>query len=100
MNQLKILNSKDKRSATVKKNILASFAIKGISIVVSLLLVPMTLGYVSSELYGIWLTLSSIMMWLSFFDVGFTLGLKNKLAEAIALNNWEKVSLLSVQHIL
>lgn len=101
MNQLKILNSKDKRTATVKKNILASFAIKGISIVVSLLLVPMTLGYVSSELYGIWLTLSSIMMWLSFFDVGFTLGLKNKLAEAIALNNWEKgKSLISTTYFM
>lgn len=90
----KILNSADKRTATVKKNILASFAIKGISIVVSLLLVPMTLGYVSSELYGIWLTLSSVMIWLSFFDVGFTLGLKNKLAEAIALNNWDKGKVL------
>lgn len=101
MNPLKILNSKDKRTATVKKNILASFAIKGISIVVSLLLVPMTLGYVSSELYGIWLTLSSIMMWISFFDVGFTLGLKNKLAEAIALNNWEKgKSLVSTTYFM
>ncbi len=50
----------------------------------------MTLGYVSSELYGIWLTLSSIMMWLNFFDIGFTLGLKNKLAEAIALGAWNR----------
>lgn len=50
----------------------------------------MTLGYVSSELYGIWLTLSSIMMWLNFFDIGFTLGLKNKLAEAIALDDWNR----------
>lgn len=101
MNQLKLLNSKDKRTATVKKNILASFAIKGVSIIVSLSLVPMTLGYVSSELYGIWLTLSSVMMWLSFFDVGFTLGLKNKLAEAIALKNWEKgKSLVSTTYFM
>lgn len=101
MNFLKILNSKDQRTATVKKNIIASFAIKGVSIIVSLLLVPMTLGYVSSELYGIWLTLSSVMMWLSFFDVGFTLGLKNKLAEAIALKNWEKgKSLVSTTYFM
>lgn len=101
MNFSKILNSKDKRTATVKKNIIASFAIKGVSIIVSLFLVPMTLGYVSSELYGIWLTLSSVMMWLSFFDVGFTLGLKNKLAEAIALNNWEKgKSLVSTTYFM
>lgn len=84
----------DSRSAIVKKNIIASFAIKGISIVVSLLLVPMTLGYVSSELYGIWLTLSSVVMWLSFFDVGFTLGMRNKLAEAIAKNDFERGKML------
>lgn len=78
------------RSVTVKKNILGSLFIKGCSILISLLLVPMTLGYVSSEIYGIWLTLSSIMIWLNFFDIGFTLGLKNKLTEAIALKNWER----------
>ncbi len=82
--------SGSQRSITVKKNIIGSLCIKGVSIIISLMLVPMTLGYVSSELYGIWLTLSSIMMWLNFFDVGFTLGLKNKLAEAIALEEWEK----------
>lgn len=90
MNLLKLFRFSNGRTATVKKNIIASFGIKGISIIVSLMLVPMTLGYVSNELYGIWLTLSSIMVWLSFFDIGFTLGLKNKLAEAIALEDWKK----------
>ena len=80
----------NKRSVNVKKNILESLVIKGLSIVISLLLVPMTLGYVSSELYGIWLTLSSIMTWLGFLDIGFSLGLKNKLAEAIALKDWDR----------
>lgn len=93
--------SGNQRSITVKKNIIGSLCIKGCSIVISLMLVPMTLGYVSSELYGIWLTLSSIMMWLNFFDVGFTLGLKNKLAEAIALEEWEKgKSLVSTTYFM
>ena len=78
------------RSVTVKKNIIGSLFVKGCSIVISLLLVPLTLGYVSSDLYGIWLTLSSIMIWLNFFDIGFTLGLKNKLAEAITLGNMQR----------
>ena len=78
------------RSIMVKKNIIGSFVVKGISILISLMLVPMTLGYVSSEMYGIWLTLSSIMLWLNFFDVGFTLGLKNKLATAIAQKDYNK----------
>lgn len=89
------------RSVTIKKNIIASLGIRGCSIIISLMLVPMTLGYVSSELYGIWLTLSSIMLWLNFFDVGFTLGLKNKLSEAIAQNNLEKgKSLVSTTYFM
>ena len=89
------------RSVTIKKNIIASLGIRGCSIIISLMLVPMTLGYVSSELYGIWLTLSSIMLWLNFFDIGFTLGLKNKLAEAIAQNNLEKgKSLVSTTYFM
>ena len=75
--------------------------VKGCSIVISLLLVPITLGYVSSELYGIWLTLSSVVIWLNFFDVGFTLGLKNKLTEAIALGQWDRgKSLVSTAYFM
>lgn len=88
---LKSLNLKgNSRSASVKRNIVGSLLIKGISIIIQLMIVPLTLGYVSSELYGVWLTLSSIVLWLNFFDIGFTLGLKNKLAEALALNDWKK----------
>lgn len=94
MNIKRLYSSSNRRTETVKKNIVASLAIKGVSIFVSLMLVPMTLGYVSNEMYGIWLTLSSVMMWLGFFDVGFTLGLKNKLAEAIALGEWERGKML------
>ena len=96
-----LISGGDSRTATVKKNIIGSFLVKGISIIVSLLLVPLTLGYVSSEIYGIWLTISSVMVWLGFFDVGFTLGLKNKLAEAIALNDWERgKSLVSTTYFM
>lgn len=87
---LNIFLGGSQRTSTVKKNILGSILIKGISIAVSFFLVPLTLGFVDKELYGIWLTLSSIVIWLNFFDVGFTLGLKNKLAEAVALKDWEK----------
>lgn len=77
------------RTSLIKKNIIGSIAIKGVSILTSLLLVPLTLDYINKELYGIWLTLSSTILWLNFFDVGFTLGLKNKLAEALAIKDFE-----------
>lgn len=89
------------RSLAVKKNIILSILLRGISIVVSFMLVPLTIGYVSPELYGVWLTLSSIMTWLSFLDIGFTQGLKNKLTEAIAHNDWERgKSLVSTTYIM
>ena len=51
----KILNSKNSRTKAIKQNIAGSLLVKGISIATSLILVPLTLGYVSSEIYGIWL---------------------------------------------
>lgn len=83
-----ILTSGSARTINIKKNVLASIILKGVSILVSLALVPITIGYVSPELYGVWLTLSSILSWLSFFDIGLSHGLKNKLTEAIAKDNW------------
>lgn len=56
-----ILVSGDKRSINVKKNVLGSIIIKGVSMIISFMLVPLTIGYVSSDLYGVWLTLSSIL---------------------------------------
>lgn len=85
-----ILIGGSKRTATVKKNILGSLAIKVISILTSFLLVPMTLGYVSAEIYGVWLTISSILHWLTYMDVGVTHGLKNRLNECLARKDYEK----------
>lgn len=85
-----VLTGGSQRTAIVKKNILGLLAIKGVSILTSLLLVPMTLGYVSSEVYGIWLTISSVLHWLTYMDVGFTHGLKNRLNECLARKDYEK----------
>lgn len=95
------LKKGDNRTQTVKKNAFGAILIKGFSILIQLMLVPLTLGYLSSELYGIWLTLSSVLLWLNFFDVGFTLGLKNKLAESIALGEYHKgQSLVSTTYFM
>lgn len=77
----------EERSVKAKKNILASFFLKGIDSLVYLLLVPVTLGYLNPYEYGIWLTLNSILMWINSFDIGLGNGLRNKLAEAVAQND-------------
>lgn len=74
----------NKRTLRAKKNITVSFISKAISILISFIIVPLTLGYVGRVEYGIWMTISSIIAWFSFFDIGLGNGLRNKLAEALA----------------
>ena len=50
-------------------------------------IVPVTLNYLGKTEYGIWLTLASILSWLINLDFGIGNGLRNKLAEALALND-------------
>lgn len=79
-----LITKGNERSVKAKKNILVSFLIKGCSILISFVLFPISLTYINSSSYGIWLTLSSIVAWFSFFDIGLTQGLRNKFAEAKA----------------
>ncbi len=62
-------NVKHERTFNVGKNILFSFILKGISIIISFLLVPLTIDYLNPSEYGIWLTLSSILGWINLFDI-------------------------------
>lgn len=78
------LNKGQERSKKAKKNILGSMLVRGASIAISLALIPLTIDYVNPSRYGIWLTISSIVAWFSFFDIGLTQGLRNKFAEAKA----------------
>jgi O-antigen/teichoic acid export membrane protein len=85
VNSVKIFFSKGHaRTVNAKKNIFLSFLLKGGTILTTLVLVPLTINYVNPTQYGIWLTLSSVIAWFSFFDIGLGNGLKNKLAEAIS----------------
>jgi O-antigen/teichoic acid export membrane protein len=78
------INTGHTRSINAKKNILATILIKGCSIVISFILFPITMNYINPSTYGIWLTLSAIVGWFSFFDIGLSQGLRNKFAEAKA----------------
>lgn len=81
------------RTLSAKKNIAFSFLIKGVSILINLALVPLTINYINPTQYGIWLTLSSIIVWFSFFDIGFGHGLRNRFAESKATGNYEKAKI-------
>jgi O-antigen/teichoic acid export membrane protein len=83
------LNLSNERSARASKNVIVAFISMAITLIISFIMVPLTLGFIGKVEYGIWLTLSSIVAWFSYFDVGLGNGLRNKLAEALAKNDKE-----------
>jgi O-antigen/teichoic acid export membrane protein len=80
----------------LQKNILASFLIKGWSALIVLLLVPATLNCLGEYKNGIWLTISSLLLWIDNMDIGLGNGLRNKIAEYMAHGEHERTrSLIS-----
>ena len=84
LNNLTVFFKGNTRGAKAKRQIGYSFFIQGISVLIGLLYVPLLLDYLTQEKYGIWITLTSILGWFSFFDIGLGNGLRNKLTEALA----------------
>ena len=78
------------RSQNLKKNISASFVLKAIAIVISLIRVPILLTYLNADKYGVWLTIASILEWMSIFDLGLGHGFRNRFAEALALQDFDR----------
>lgn len=93
----KIINSlfysDNLRTQLVKRNIIGIILLRGVNVVTNFLLVPMTIDYLNPTEYGIWLTLSSVLMWVNVFDFGLGYGLRNKIAEAYAVDDLEKIKI-------
>jgi O-antigen/teichoic acid export membrane protein len=82
-------NKSDERTKTILKHIGLSSMYKSVSILITFFLVPLSISYLGSEKYGLWLTIFSFIGWFSFFDFGIGNGLRNKLTIALSQNNIE-----------
>lgn len=80
----------DGRTVLIRKNIIWSFFIKGWSGIVLLWLVPITLKCLGEYQNGVWLTLSSLLVWIDHLDIGLGNGLRNKLAAAMSHDDTTK----------
>lgn len=74
----------DKRTLLLIKNVFSSFIIKGWSAVVMLVMVPLTLNCLGTYQNGVWLTISSLLVWIDQMDIGLGNGLRNQLTIHIA----------------
>ena len=72
------------RSRLIVKNVIASFLVKGWAAVVVLLMVPLTLKCLGAYQNGVWLTISSLLIWIDQMDIGLGNGLRNRLAAHVA----------------
>jgi O-antigen/teichoic acid export membrane protein len=74
------------RKRSITKTAAASIAAKAISIAVTLVSVPLTLGYLGAERFGMWMVLSSFTLLMSFLDLGVGNSTINALASSSGTN--------------
>ena len=84
------LGIKHSRTKNISEHVFKSFLFKGGGILANLLLVPLSIAFLDTENYGVWLTLSSFIAWFTFFDIGLGHGLRNKFAEAKSRGDVDK----------
>lgn len=89
------------RTKRANVNIVISVFFRGASILLSFILIPLTINYINSESYGVWITLTSLVGWVAMFDIGIANGLRNRLSESLALQNYQKARIyVSTTYIL
>lgn len=75
----------------IVKNVIGAFAVKGMSLVVSLFTMPAYLRFFNNEsALGLWFTILSVLNWILNFDLGIGNGLRNSLAKAITENKTDE----------
>jgi O-antigen/teichoic acid export membrane protein len=82
------LNKTESLSAIVRKNSFYSLILKVLSILLSFWSIRVAFEFTGSQqIYGLWLTILSVVSWLGLLNGGLGNGLRNKLSQAIATNN-------------
>jgi len=85
-----IFSNKDlgSRNISIKRNVTGLFFLKGVSIGISFLLIPLTLRVLDDYRYGIWITIFNLLSWISILDIGIGNGLRNKYTECVAKDDF------------
>ena len=71
-----------RRLLGIAQGLVTSLGNRLIGVAVSFLSVPLTIGYLGTERYGIWITLGSLLAWVQLSDFGLGLGLTNAVTTA------------------
>lgn len=77
------------KNKILKVNVIQSVVWRGLSMVLSYLTIPFLLIYLGDKYYGVWVTIYGLFATIYFMDIGISLGLKNKLTEALSIKNFD-----------
>lgn len=83
-------NNTSSRSKRLGINVLLSALLKVVGISCTYLLVPLTIDYLHSDIYGVWLAITNVLYYFAFFDVGLGNGMRNYLTESISAGNYTR----------
>jgi len=72
------------RTRNYLRQITGAAAYKAVAVVASFVTIPLMIGYIGQEQFGVWSTLLALMSWMVFFDLGIGNGLRNSVAETLA----------------
>jgi O-antigen/teichoic acid export membrane protein len=72
----------DERYRRIVLTTASSMAVRAVGLVAGLVTVPLLLGYLGKEQYGLWTAITSIVTWATLFDLGLSSGLVNLVARA------------------
>ena len=71
-----------KRNTRLLLSITTSVLTKLIGVGSTLITIPLTLNYLGTESFGVWMVISSVVGFMSFSDLGIGMGLQNALSKA------------------
>lgn len=72
------------------RNIILNYVFRFAALFLGLFSVNINIGYLGNTIYGLWVTIASIVSWMGSADFGIGNGLRNELAKAYAENDKEK----------
>lgn len=72
------------------KNVFRNYVFRIASMGLSLISVRVNLGFLGATLYGLWMTIASVISWMSSGDFGIGNGLRNELAIAYGQNDVQR----------
>jgi O-antigen/teichoic acid export membrane protein len=90
--KIEFFSARNGRSARLLKSSSAIAFFQLVNILVNFLTVTIALDCLGVEEYGVWVTLTSIVTWFGFLDIGLAHGLRNLYAEAKARGDEQKIN--------